>query len=203
MVRALSDACIRRQIEAAPLSELLKLVLVHTCHHHNRQLHANPKPTQTNFPQTQRTLLFQQTLSPSTRNPLLLIHSEINASSRTPNRFALPSNHLTHPTSNLSLAHNPEQQPRTRNPNHLPYTPSSAPIRQQPTKCQTLTDVVRALTSGAERWHLSAVRPSPHKQAPLPRRHHHHVPPHNRCCVQINRPFKSPTANHVRDARGS
>jgi hypothetical protein len=30
MVRALSDACIRRQIEAAPLSKLLKLVLVHT-----------------------------------------------------------------------------------------------------------------------------------------------------------------------------
>lgn len=45
MVRALSDACIRRQIEAAPLSKLLKLVLVHTSGAERRHLSAvRPSP---------------------------------------------------------------------------------------------------------------------------------------------------------------
>jgi hypothetical protein len=31
MVRSLSDACVSWQVEAAPLSKLLQLILVHTC----------------------------------------------------------------------------------------------------------------------------------------------------------------------------
>jgi hypothetical protein len=38
MVRSLSDACVSWQVEAAPLSKLLQLILVHTCSSRSSQL---------------------------------------------------------------------------------------------------------------------------------------------------------------------